>query len=359
MVITAPRSRAVALVESPAQLLNVLEWADANRADGTATTRLGEQLTIMVLPPPEPAARLQLDRMTELAQAAGCTVSWHEVRGGHGVRLRALSKIMATVSGSETLVIGDPFSGFLQLVIGMTRTRELVVVDDGSATLRFVEIMESQDNLVRWHRHDKSTAVNRLVAARARRRLAAGTSGRWPQHPLRLFTAMPVTSTSIPTEANVLGWTRKQYPTPRLLPGADLIGSSLVESGVVSQEHYLRAVAALVTGERVGRYLAHRRESNEKLTMIAALGVRVVRPGLPLELFARQGPIAERLISFPSTVVHTLPLALSDTGVEVLVCEVDQAWLTPGLSAGRSGSFLTSVTSTARQTYGLGTALTV
>lgn len=351
------RTPAVALVESPAQLLNVLEWAHQHRpVDGSV---MGEQLTIMVLPPPEPAARVQLDRMTELAEAAGCTVSWHEVRGGHGVRLRALGKITAAVSAAETLVIGDPFSGFLQLVIATARTRDLVVVDDGSATLRFVEIMDSHDNLVRWHRNDQGTAVSRLVASRARRRMAAGASGMRPHRRLRLFTAMPVSSPTIPIEANLLGWTREQYPAPRLLPGADLIGSSLVETGVVSLDHYLQAVAALVAGQRVGRYLAHRRESNEKLSVIAGMGVRVVRPGLPLELFARQGPIAERLISFPSTVVHTLPLVLADSRVELMVCDIDQAWLTPGLTAVRSGSFLTSVSSTARRTYGLGTVVTV
>lgn len=354
----APEIRVVALVESPAQLLNVLEWAYQNRADDVLAERMGERLAIKVLPPPEPAARVQLDRMTELAVGAGCTVSWHEVRGGQGVRLRALRKITAAVSGAHTLVIGDPFSGFIQLVISTARVRDLVVVDDGSATMRFVEIMESGDDLVRWHRNDRSTAFNRLVAARARRRMAAGVSVMRPRRPMRLFTAMPVVSPALRIDRNLLAWTRQLYPAPALLAGSDLIGSSLVETGVVSQEHYLQAVAALVAGQRVGRYLAHRRESNEKLSMIAGLGVQVVRPGLPLELFARQGPVAGRLISFPSTVVHTLPLALSDTPVEVVVCDIEQAWLTPGLAAVRSGSFLTSVTSTARRTYGLGTVVT-
>ena len=348
----------VALVESPAQLLNVLEWAYQNAAatepgTGRPAERFGERLAITILPPPEPAARVQLDRMTELATAAGCRVSWHEARGGRGVRLRTLRKLRPAVSSAGTVIIGDPFSGFLQLVVSIFRIRNLVVVDDGSASIRFVEIMDSGDELARWHPSGKRTAVNRMIATRARRRMAAGASLIGPQRPMRLFTAMPVGSHSIGIVRNTLAWTRQLNPAPALLGGSDLIGSSLVETGVVSQQHYLHAVATMITQQQVNRYLAHRRESNEKLLAIAALGVEVIRPGLPLELYARQGPIAERLISFPSTVVHTLPLVLSDTRVQVLVCDIDDAWLTPGLGAVQSGSFLTSVTTSARRTHGL------
>jgi hypothetical protein len=49
-------------------------------------------------------------------------------------------------------------------------------------------------------------------------------------------------------------------------------------------------------------------------------GLEVVRPDLPLELIARRGPIGRTVLSFPSTVVHTLPLALSGTPVRVAVC---------------------------------------
>lgn len=359
------RAQVVALVESPAQLLNVLEWAYQNRAatgrgsGSLPADRFGEQLAIKILPPPGTAARVQLDRMTDVATAAGCTVSWHEARGGQGVRLRTLRKLHSAVSSADTVIIGDPFSGFLQLVASVCRIRELVVVDDGSASIRFVEIMESGEELVRWHRLDKRTRFNRMIAARARRRMAPGASLIRPHRPMRLFTAMPVDSQVIRIARNTLAWTRQLEPAPRLLEGSDLIGSSLVETGVVSQEHYLHAVAAMVARQQVKRYLAHRREGNEKLSAIAALGVEVVRPGLPLELFARQGPIAERLISFPSTVVHTLPLALSDTRVQVVVCDIDHAWLTPGLSAVRSGSFLTSVTTSARRTHGLSSVVPV
>lgn len=344
----------VACVESPAQLLNVIEWAQAGRSaiPGRPT---GAGVSIMILPPPEPAARVQLDRMAELARGCGFAVSWHEVRGGRGVALRALRAVRSRAAKASTLVIGDPFSGFLQLVVGFSRAEQLVLVDDGSATMEFVEIVADGRPMSRWHRVDDQSTAGRMVASRARRRLVPEPRSLRPRRrsPLRLFTAMPVSSDQVRIDRNSLAWTRQHVGPPRLLPGADLVGSSLTETGVIDQTSYLQAIALLAGKYAVGRYLAHRRESNSKLSKISDLGLTVVRPDLPLELYARIGPIAERVISFPSTVVHTLPLALADTPVEVLVCDLDQQWFTPGRRTGRSGAFLTSVTDSARRTHGL------
>ena len=97
--------------------------------------------------------------------------------------------------------------------------------------------------------------------------------------------------------------------------GTDLVGTSLVETGVVDPDRYLEAVAALARAHGATRYFAHRRESADKLHRLAAeTGLEIVRPDLPLELVARRGPIGRTILSFPSTVVHTLPLALAGTG---------------------------------------------
>ncbi|QDP96941.1 hypothetical protein FOE78_14360 [Microlunatus elymi] len=338
------RRSAVALVESPAQLLNVIEWAHSRNRSAAC----GAGMSIMILPPPEPAARVQLDRMTELATEVGFSVSWHEIRGGHGARIRALRAIRAHVAQAATVVIGDPFSGVLQLVINFVGRRRLVVVDDGSATIEFTKIINDGGTLTRWHRSPQATALNRQLAARARRRLAGSSSAQ-----TEVFTAMPVHSSQLLVRRNDLGWTRQRFGPPRLLPGADLVGSSLVESSVLDEDHYLQAVRRLAAAHDVRRYLAHRRESVEKLAKINDLGLTVIRPDLPLELFARLRPISERVISFPSTVVHTLPVALRDTSVEVLVCDIDRQWLSSGRSAARTESFLTSVNTTARRTHGL------
>ncbi len=344
----------VALVESPAQLLNVLEWAAAGARQSTGQpppARPGRGLTIVVLPPPEPAARLQLERMSGLATECGATVGWQEVQGGRAACLRSLLVIRRMVGRAPVLVLGDPFSRLMQVVVATTRPGRVVVVDDGSATLEFARVLTEGGPLVRWHRAGGVSTTDRLIAGRARRRLPAGP-GRGSE-PLELFTAMPVTAGPLKVVANRLAWTRSRFAPPRLLPGADLVGSSLVESGVVQERAYLQAVAELTASQHVRRYLAHRRESNDKLARISALGLQVLRPDLPLELYARTGPVAERVISFPSTVVHTLPLALADTPARIMVCDIAPGWYATGHRTGRSDRFLSSVAETARHTHRL------
>jgi hypothetical protein len=346
------QDRIVACVESPAQLLNVIEWAYAVQRVLPGRP-IGAGMLIMVLPPPEPAARVQLHAVADLASECGFAVTWHEVRGGRSIALRSAREIRSRVTRADTVIIGDPFSRFLQLIIGFTRNQRLVVVDDGSATLAFVDLMTDGRRLVRWHHEDDHSAIAGAVADRARRRLAGGHRRGHVRQPATVFTAMPIRSAALPVVPNRLGWARRRFAAPRLIPGTDLVGTSLSDTGVIDEDAYLGVVKALADREGVGRYLAHRKESNRKLAKINDLGLTVLRPDYPLELFARIGPLGERVISFPSTVVHTLPLALADTRVEVSVCDLDQHWFSPGRRSGRSRTFLTSVTDSARRTHGL------
>jgi hypothetical protein len=141
--------------------------------------------------------------------------------------------------------------------------------------------------------------------------------------------------------------------------GADLVGTSLVETGVVDPDRYLEAVQALARAHGATRYFAHRRESSDKLHRLAIeTGLEVVRPDLPLELIARRGPIGRTILSFPSTVVHTLPLALAGTEVRVAVCDIDPAWMTENASP-RAQGFLSGVTGTARDVHRLASVASV
>lgn len=70
----------LAFVESPVQLLNVLEWAYTEGGGG----RVVADVTVVVLPPVDPMSRGQLRRMAELARDEGITVRWQEARGDSG-----------------------------------------------------------------------------------------------------------------------------------------------------------------------------------------------------------------------------------------------------------------------------------
>ncbi|MGW7103485.1 hypothetical protein [Streptomyces sp. NPDC054838] len=356
----------LAFVESPVQLLNVLEWAHAEHGPAgerlldavprqpTAASRAAgrpEAPLIVVLPPTDPMSRGQLRRVAALARDEGFTVRWQEARGGAGAPLRALAALAADVRRAGRIVVGDPFSRFVQLLLApASRTAELVVVDDGTATMEFVAQLGRGERLRRWHRTGGGTAsrVRELayapVSGTARRRLTPGGRRR-----VRVFTSMPVTPLpGMELSVNDFAWTRSRFGPPRLTRGTDLVGTSLVETGVVDPARYLDAVCALSREHGATRYFAHRRESPEKLRVLSeAAGLEIVRPDLPLELIARRGPVGRTIVSFPSTVVHTLPYALAGTGVTVAVCDVEPAWLTAAASP-RARGFLAGVTDTAR-----------
>lgn len=365
----------LAFVESPVQLLNVLEWAYADAGgpsperaaggafggrpspsapEGPGAAGLGAAgLTVVVLSPYDPMTRGQLRRMAELARNEGITVRWEDARGGAGAPLKTIGGLRGPLRRAGRIVIGDPFSRYVQLLLTLTRAQDLVVVDDGTATMEFVSQLASGEPLVRWHRRGTGRGAREMVfapvSATARRRLTPGGDRR-----VEVFSSMPVEPPAgVTVTANSFAWTRARFGPPRLTRGTDLVGTSLVETGVVDPERYLEAVAALARTHGATRYFAHRRESTEKLHRVAAeIGLEIVRPDLPLELIARRGPIGHTIVSFPSTVVHTLPLALSGTGVKVAVCDVDPAWLRSDASP-RAQGFLSGVTGTARDAHRL------
>ncbi|MET8683920.1 hypothetical protein ABZV77_06855 [Streptomyces sp. NPDC004732] len=339
----------LAFVESPVQLLNVLEWAHAAAATGPAGG-----LTVVVLSPNDPMTRGQLRRMAQLARDEGVEVRWEEARGGASAPFHTVGGLTGALRRADRVVIGDPFSRYVQLLLTITRAQSLVVVDDGTATMEFIAQLARGERLQRWHRKGGRPGPRDLafapVSAAARRRLTPGGT-----RTVEVFSAMPIDSApdGVQITVNAFAWTRERFGPPRITRGSDLVGTSLVETGVVDPDRYIEAVIALSRTHGATRYFAHRRESAEKLHRLAVeTGLQVVRPDLPLELIARRGPIGRTILSFPSTVVHTLPLALAGTEVKVAVCDIDPAWLTETASP-RAQGFLSGVTGTARDVHRL------
>ncbi|MFJ2232624.1 hypothetical protein [Streptomyces sp. NPDC087859] len=343
---SAGSNSTLAFVESPVQLLNVLEWAHAHAP--------GAGLTLVVLSPTDPMTRGQLRRMAELARDEGHAVRWEEARGGPAAPFQTIGGLAGTLRRADRVVLGDPFSRYVQLLLTITRAAELVVVDDGTATMEFVAQLARGEKLVRWHRKGGRPGPRDLifapVSASARKRLTPSERRR-----VQIFSSMPMEETpaGVTVSANTFAWTRARFGPPRITKGADMVGTSLVETGVVDGERYLEAVRTLAKAHGTTRYFAHRRESTEKLHRLAVeTGLEIVRPDLPLELIARRGPIGRTILSFPSTVVHTLPLALVGTDVRVSVCDIDPSWLTENASP-RAQGFLSGVTGTARDVHRL------
>ncbi|WP_393079083.1 hypothetical protein [Streptomyces sp. LN704] len=368
-----PGPHTLAFVESPVQLLNVLEWAHVHaphateagdRAPGAGPDRssvrpAGAGLTLVVLSPNDPMTRGQLRRMAELARDEGYQVRWEEARGGTTAPFHTIGGLAPLLRRARRIVMGDPFSRYVQLLLTITKARDLVVVDDGTATMEFVAQLARGERLVRWHRRGGRPGARDVlfapISSSARRRLTPSEGRR-----VEVFSSMPIDSApdGVTITANDFSWTRARFGPPRITKGADLVGTSLVETGVVDPDRYLEAVRSLARTHGATRYFAHRRESTDKLHRLAVeTGLEIVRPDLPLELIARRGPIGRTILSFPSTVVHTLPLALVGTDVRVAVCDIDPAWLTETASP-RAQGFLSGVTGTARDVHRLSSVAT-
>lgn len=341
----------LALVESPTQLLNVLEL---DAGEGAEPTK------IAVLAPAGEPTRTQLRAMTSLARQHGHQVSWYDPRLGGASVARSVRAMAAELRGVDRLIVGDPYSGVIGVIISVSRPTEVTIVDDGTATLEFARQWAAGEPLTRWHQKDGHLRpalasqvgsqlgglVRGQVADTLRKRLSPESCV------LRIFTAMPVDLAGVEIVENRYAWVRAKYESPMIKTGSDLVGTSLAESGVVDEETYLDTVAGLVASHRVDRYFAHRKENDRKLAEITKLGVQVMQPLLPLELIARRGPIGRRVLSFPSTVVHTLPVVLAGSASEVVVCTLSHGWYGPHAPP-RADDFLSSVTAKARRQHGL------
>jgi hypothetical protein len=242
------------------------------------------------------------------------------------------------------------------VIISVTKLSEVTIVDDGTATLEFARQWVAGEHLSRWHRA-ATPSQRRQITALARDQVAGTVRRRLSPHSgcrLRLFTCMPVDLPEIRIIRNDFSWVRARHPVPQVKPGADLVGTSLVESGVVKADCYLDGLETLITRYDADRYFAHRKEADWKLDLIERMGIEVVRSALPLEIIARRGPVGGTIVSFPSTVVHTLPIVLAGSDVRVVVCEIANEWYEPQ-TTDRADDFLGRVTTSARRSYGLAT----
>lgn len=314
-----PARSVLALVESPVQVLHVLEWCHTRQAS--------HDTGIAVLAPQDPTSRTQVRAMTDFAAEEDIEVTWYEPRSSRLAGIRTAAALRPRLAAAQQLVVGDPFSGFIQALLPAVRTPEITVVDDGTATMEFVGLIAEGAPLHRWN------AAGSELARLARRPLVEAARRFFTVRPGRrveVFTVMPVRpAPGMDVHRHRYDWTRRRFGPPRTVAGTDIIGTSLVESGVVDAEGYLDGVAELAAGPAAsGRYFAHRREDAGKLSRLARrTGLEVVRPTVPLEIELRRGSVGRRVVSFPSSVGYTLPLVLAGLPTSVSVLDIAPAWI--------------------------------
>ncbi|WP_308250609.1 hypothetical protein [Nonomuraea rhizosphaerae] len=225
--------------------------------------------------------------------------------------------------------VGDAFSGKVQLRWLTSGQRRIVIVDDGLATLRLLELLAAgpyRPLLRARARHGGPRAVLGLAAS-LRLRLSDVT----------VFTALPVSAdleravraAGAGLVRHDFGWLREQ---PLAEPGPEertvVLGTSLVRNGLVHRDRYLRWLMDLASEEPLA-YFPHRREDPVDVALIRDRpGITVHDRGVPAELTLRGLHPSQRVLSLPSTAISSLRVLLSPRGVAVEPVDVPDDWWT-------------------------------
>ncbi|MEV0143593.1 MULTISPECIES: hypothetical protein [unclassified Nonomuraea] len=239
---------------------------------------------------------------------------------------------------------GDAFSGKVQLRWLTSRPGRLVVVDDGLATLRLLELLAAGPYRPLLRARAQPGRLRAVLGLAAALRLRAGR--------VTVFTALPVTEeleqsvrdAGFDLVRHDFAWLRSQPPTePGPAERTVVLGTSLVRNGLVRRDRYLRWLTDLA-GEEPLAYYPHRREDPVDVALIRERpGITVHDGGAPAELTLRGLGAGQRVLSLPSTAIASLRVLLGPRGVAVEPVAVPDDWWTSG-AAPALRSHLTGVT---------------
>ncbi|MFC7107819.1 hypothetical protein ACFQQB_49975 [Nonomuraea rubra] len=196
--------------------------------------------------------------------------------------------------------VGDAFSGKVQLRWLTSRPGRIVIVDDGLATLRLLELLAA----------GPFRPLLRARANRTRLRAALGVAAalRLRLSQVSVFTALNVDDklAEAVREAGVdlvrhdFAWLRAQPPSAESPAERTVVlGTSLVRNGLVHRDHYLRWLTDLAAREPLA-YYPHRREDPVDVALIRERpGITVHDAGVPAELTLRGLDPGQRVLSLP------------------------------------------------------------
>ena len=275
---------AIAWVESPLQLLCVVEWAAARRRAVRIVPRSGA---------------LQL----------AATAQWLEGKGlPSGVVIDAPRSLPAF--GVGHWVIGDPFSGMARSALALRSPQRLTIVDDGAATLALPAVLDGTASLHRATDTLATRAIADIAATRVRQLNAEGA--------LEVFSYYALDLAS--RTQNRFRWLRSLAISVEP-PSRVFLGSAAVTDGLIALDDY----AGIVERASPAHYFPHRRETVATAARIAEIaGVQTQHPGLPIELVLA-GARGASIVSMPSSAVETLRIILLGSGstVDVVASLVD------------------------------------
>jgi hypothetical protein len=192
-------------------------------------------------------------------------------------KIKALAKKLSATS-VESCVLGEYRSLAARALVNTLQPNEVVVVDDGNATLRI-------------NRRLASTSISEklrfLLASLFTLNIKASKEITFfSVYDIRL--KLSKRDKFISNNYHSLKKKMNEYPDS---PKEFIIGSPLKAAGVVDNDNELTLalINSIVENAKVSKkdliYISHRRESSEKLTLISDYGVEVVSLSYPFELY--------------------------------------------------------------------------
>jgi hypothetical protein len=231
-------------------------------------------------------------------------------------------------------LVGDAFSGLFQVTATLRRPEQVVLVDDGLATLELARLLARSAPLVRLH-GPALGARRRLGAVAAGRLRSLAGAGR-----VVIFTALPLEpelhaalrSQGFDVRHNGFSWLSRQVVADAPTEPTVVVGSAMPADGFVAADAYVGWIRGLAADGPL-RYFPHRRQTDAVLAELRQIpGVVVDAPGAPVELRLRGLSAGQRVVSLPSTSAVLLTTILGPRGVEVTPHDVPDAWWSPRAS---------------------------
>lgn len=311
--------RSVAYVESPLQLLSVLE-AHAYGAVGANTEVLVRDPHGTIAP--------TLSALRTLGLPVGVKV--------HVSKDSQVGLGRSPVKADFQHVLGDPFSGQQQSgLLRRSRVGEIVMVDDGLNTYAAIEALAANKPLVRPGA-TSSSARKALGLATTHILRKAAFAGR-----LTIFTAMPPTDRML-SEVAVLdarlithefNWLTGKPMGNQIVEPRVIVGSGFAADGLINGADYVNWVAE-VSDLVETRYLPHRRLPTALEQQIAQLPHVVIdQQHTAVELELRSLRNGQEVHLLPTTALVTLAPMLSRNNVTVVPYPVRPAWWTESTTA--------------------------
>jgi len=244
----------------------------------------------------------------------------------------------APMGAEERWVTGDAYSGRVQrTLLGPIQAREIVIIDDGMATLALINQLVSEEptpivrervansksrkalGLALWYRlrfmarDQRLLIVSALEVSRPIRERMHELGIKFAQHKFEWLATQPVA---------------EKFQEPTLV-----IGSAMSADGLIHPEAYLDWLTRLSEDGPLA-YFPHRREQPRMLERIGQLpNVTLKEHTIPIEMRLRSLKPGQQIRALPSTVIPSLRLLLGEDQTRILPKSVPDSWWTDSTSA--------------------------